>query len=121
MDNILEQKQEALKAAGEYLEKLIPGMETLCKELRGDRQDDTEDFKKQCIDGLNWIIEIYNRISDIIDEDAIHIEKSALNESIISLGGAIRYKDDIKTADIIGGEVIPFLKDLAAAANVVES
>ena len=29
MDNLQEEKREALKAAGEYLEKLIPGIGTL--------------------------------------------------------------------------------------------
>lgn len=35
MDHLQEEKKEALKTAGEYLEKLIPGIGTLCGELRG--------------------------------------------------------------------------------------
>lgn len=120
MDELLEQKQEALKAVGEYLEKLIPSMETLCKEFKGERQEDTDDFGKQCIDGLNWVIEIYNRITDIVDKSKIHIEKSELNDSLIGLGGAIRMKDDIKAADAIETAVIPFLKDLSVIAKEAE-
>lgn len=120
MDDMLEQKQEALKAVGEYLEKLIPSMETLCKELKGDRQEDTDDFKKQCIDGLNWVIEIYNRISDIIDKNKLHVEKTELNDRLNALGQAIKEKDDAGTADIIESTVILFLKDLSTIAKEAE-
>lgn len=117
MDNILEQKQEALKAVGEYLDNLIPCMENLCGELKGDRQEDTEEFQKKCIDGLNWVIEIYNRITDIIAMEQIHIKKEELNESLIDLGGAIKEKNENKIAGTIESCVLPFLKDLSAVAK----
>lgn len=118
MENILEQKQEALKAMGEYLENLIPGIETLCSELRGDRKPDTDEFQKQCIDGLNWVIEIYNRISDILDKDKIHMEKDALNEKLIELGSAIKEKNDGKIAESMEHTIVPFLKDLSEFAKM---
>ena len=117
MDNMQEEKLEALKATGEYLEKLIPGIKTLCGELRGERQEDTDDFQKQCIDGLNWVIEIYNRISDIIDAEKIHTEKQALNDKLIELGTAIKNKEDAKIADLLESGVLPFLNDLELAAK----
>lgn len=115
MENMQEQKKEALQAAGEYLEKLIPGMETLCGELRGDRKDDTDDFQKQCIDGLNWIIEIYNRTSDIIEAENIKEGKAAFNEGLKALGSAIAAKEDEKIAEELEKAVIPFLKELKEA------
>lgn len=117
MENLQEEKQEALKAAGEYLERLIPGIRTLCEELRGDRQPDTDEFQKQCIDGLNWVIEIYNRISDIVDAEKIHTEKQELNAKLMELGAAIKDKEDEKIARILEEAVLPFLSDLQGAAQ----
>lgn len=117
MENLQEEKKEALQAAGEYLEKLIPGMGTLCSELKGNRQPDTDVFLNQCIDGLNWMIEIYNRVSDVIDGKKIHVTKQELNEQLIALGAAIRDKEDVKIAQILESAVVPFLRDLSEAVK----
>lgn len=118
MEQLLEEKKEAVEVAREYLEKLIPGMETLCKELKGDRQPDTDDFQKQCIDGLNWVIEIYNRTSDVMDTGKIRMEKQELNARLMELGTAIKDKEDEKIAQVLEDTVIPFLKDLKGAAKI---
>lgn len=117
MEGLQEEKKEALKAAGEYLEKLIPGIGTLCGELRGNRQPDTDEFQKQCIDGLNWVIEIYNRINDVVDAEKIHMEKKELNEKLMELGAAIRDNEDEKIARVLEEAVLPFLSDLREAAR----
>lgn len=117
MDNLQEEKREALEVAGEYLGKLIPSMRTLCGELRGDRQPDTDDFQKQCIDGLNWIIEIYNRVNDMLAIEKIHVGKQELNAKLMELGAAIKDKEDEKIVQILEGAVIPFLSDLKEAAE----
>lgn len=118
MEQLLEEKKEAVEVAREYLEKLIPGMETLCGELKGDRQPDTDDFQKQCIDGLNWVIEIYNRTSDVMNAEKIRMEKQELNARLTELGTAIRDKEDGKIAQMLEDAVIPFLKDLKEAAKI---
>lgn len=118
MEQLLEEKKEAVEVAREYLEKLIPGMETLCGELKGDRQPDTDDFQKQCIDGLNWVIEIYNRTSDVMNAEKIRMEKQELNARLTELGTAIRDKEDGKIAQMLEDVVIPFLKDLKEAAKI---
>lgn len=117
LDNLQEEKKEAVQVLGEYLEKLIPGMGTLCGELRGDRQPDTDTFQKQCIDGLNWVIEIYNRVPDMVDMGKIHVAKPELNGQLIALGEAIRDKEDGKIAEILEKAIVPFLKDLAEAVK----
>ena len=118
MIKLLDEKKEALEVAGEYLEKLIPGIGTLCGELRGDRQPDTDEFQKQCIDGLNWVIEIYNRVTDVVDAEKIHTGKEELNASLKELGAAIRDKEDEKIARILEDAVVPFLNDLKTAAQM---
>ena len=115
MDNMQEQKKEALQAVDEYLQKLIPGMGTLCGELRGGRQPDTDVFLNQCIDGLNWVIEAYNRASDVLDAEKIHISKQEVNGRLTDLGAAIRDKEDGKIAEILESAIVPFLKELSEA------
>lgn len=115
MDNLQEQKKEALQAVNEYLQKLIPGMGTLCGELKGNRQPDTDVFLNQCVDGLNWVIEAYNRASDVMDAEKIQDSKQEMNGWLMELGTAIREKEDGKIAEILEGAVVPFLKDLSEA------
>lgn len=117
MDNLQAEKKEALQAMGEYLEKLIPGMKTLCGELKGNRQPDTDEFQKQCIDGLNWVIEIYNRVSDVIDKDKIHVSKEDFNKNLLELGEALKKKEDAAIAQALEESVIPFLTDLAESTK----
>ena len=114
----MNEKKEAVEVAREYLEKLIPGMETLCRELKGERQADTDDFQKQCIDGLNWVIEIYNRTSDVMDIGKIRVEKQELNAKLMELGTAIKDREDGKIAQTLEDTVIPFLKDLKEASKI---
>ena len=117
MDNMQAEKPEALQAMGEYLERLIPGMKTLSEELKGDRQPDTDDFQKQCIDGLNWVIEIYNRVSDVVAAEKINATKQEFNNRLGELGAAIKEKEDAKIAELIEVAVIPFLEDLKEVAK----
>lgn len=117
MENLQAEKKEALAAAAEYMEKLIPGMGTLCEELRGSRKEDTDTFQKQCIDGLNWIIEIYNRTSDILNAEKISEGKKALNDNLLELGSAIANHEDSRIADLLEKAVIPFLKELSEEAK----
>lgn len=87
----------------------------MCGELRGSRKEDTDVFQKQCIDGLNWVIEVYNRVSDMVDAKEMHMAKEEMNQHLTALGGAIQRKDDGKMADILENAVVPFLKDLEKA------
>ena len=101
MNHLQEEKREALQALDEYLRKLVPGMETLCGELKGSRQPDTDVFQNQCIDGLNWAVEVYNRVSDVLDLEKIHISKQEMNGQLGALGAAIREKEDGRIAEIL--------------------
>lgn len=109
MEDLREQKLEALQAAKEYLEKLIPGFQELIPELKGNKQADTDEFFKQCLDGLNWIIEIYNRVSDIINEDSVKIEREDFNNKIIRFNDAMKSNMDARKAESLETDIIPFL------------
>lgn len=116
MSELTQEKREAIEVMREYLGKLIPGMETLSQELEYDRKPDTDDFLKNCIDGLNWVIEIYNRIADALDEGNKTIDKEEMNPVIMELGLALQDKEDVKIAEALR-KVIPFLTKIKAAVQ----
>lgn len=115
MDELLLEKKEALTVMKEYLGKLIPGMEAAVYELTEGRKADTDTLLKNCIDGLNWVIEIYNRTSDVIQEKEVKLNKEEMNPTIQKLGNALAEKEDRQIADALQG-VIPFLKTLESIA-----
>lgn len=119
MEQLREEQKEALRVAKDYLVKLIPGMESLIPELRGDRKEDTDDFLKQCLDGLNWIIQIYNRTSDLINEGKVRIMKEQVNDCIVHFNKVMQSKDDKKVAEALEKDIIVFLHNLLKAMEEV--
>lgn len=118
MSELTQEKREAIEVMDEYLDKLIPGIETVTQELEHDRKLDTDDFLKKCIDGLNWVIEIYNRITDVIAEEK-KLDKEEINPIITELGNALQDKEDLRTAEALK-KVIPFLKKIKIAVAEVK-
>lgn len=119
MEQQREQQAEALQVSKEYLVKLTTGMEELVLELRSNRKPDTDDFMKQCLDGLNWLIQIYNGTSDFINEGKVRIEKAEANESILRFNEAVKSKDDNRIAESMEKDIIVFLHNLSKAIDEV--
>lgn len=115
MVEITSEKREALEVMNEYLGKLIPGVETVIQELKEERKPDTDEYVKSCLDGINWVIEIYNRTSDVINAEEEKIKKEEINPTIMDLGKALEKKEDLQIAEALKGVVV-FLKKLYAEA-----
>ena len=49
MATVKEQQLEALKDSADYMDRLIPSMEQVIAEIRGEMQDDTIDFLHQVV------------------------------------------------------------------------
>lgn len=121
MDTLRAEKLEALEAARDYSERLKKGMQTVAEALRTDNRDaDIETLLKQCVDGLNWVIEIYNRTSDVLNEGEAQIQKEQVNQSIMGLSTALQENDDAKIADSFESGVIPFLDELCQAVVKIQ-
>ncbi len=119
MEQLREEQKEALQVARDYLVKLIAGMESLVPELKGRKKDDTDDFLKQCLDGLNWVIQVYNRTSNFINEGKVRIVKAEVNNSILHFNEAMQSKDDKKIALSLEKDIIVFLHNLSKAIDEV--
>ena len=112
------QQIEALQVVSEYIDKLLPSMETVAGELSGEKQEDTDAFLKQIIDGLNWVIEVFNGTMSLINEEREVIQKDEVNQQVIQLSEAIIDHNDSRIATILESGIIPFLKEFKAAIAI---
>ena len=119
MDTIREQQLEALKNASDYLERLIPAMEQVISEIKGDMKEDTVDFLLQIIDGFNFMIETYNVTRDLVNDPEPLINDDVLEKTVGSLSEGFSKKDYVAIADELSADVVPFLKVFKAAAEKI--
>lgn len=117
--SLKEQQLDALEELYNYSQKLIPAIETVSKELAGERQDDTDEYLKSVLNGINWIIEVLNRTMELVNEEEIVIDKVKINEDILKLGEAIKEKNDEKIAEVLKEKVLPFIINASTRAAVV--
>lgn len=109
MNELRQQKIEALQLGCEYIEKLIPAMKEIIPELRGTELPDTKDYLNQQIEGLNFVIEIMNATMDLINEKETVLIKDNMEEKVQSLSRALNMMDNAKTADALEKDILPML------------
>lgn len=114
------QQIEALQTVNEYIEKLIPNMETVAEELSGEKQEDTDTFLKQIIDGLNWVIEVFNGTMSLINEERQIMDKDAINREVVQLSEALIDKNDQRTATVLESGIVPFLKEFQTVSALYQ-
>lgn len=120
MEELKQQQEEALAMAGKYCEKLIPGMETVLNELSGEKLTDTDEFLKHVLNGVNWIIEIFNGTKDLINAESVVIDKETVNKSVVALNAAMNAKDDQKIADSLR-VLLVFVNQMKNAAQKISA
>lgn len=117
--SLKQQQLEALEELYHYTQKLIPAIETVGGELRGNRQEDTNEYLKSIINGVNWIIEVLNRTMDLINEEETVIDKEKVNSGVLMLGEAIKEKNDEKIANSLTEDILPFLTVFSTRAAIL--
>ena len=96
---------EILQSLAEYTQRLNKAMETVATELCGQKEDDTDEFLKQIIEGINWSIQALNGTLDIVNEDEIRIDKEEVNDKIVAFSKAYQSNND----KVIGLAIINML------------
>ena len=117
MDEVRQQQIEALGMVAEYMDKLIPSMEQVISEIKGDMQEDTVDFLLQIIDGLNFVIEVYNATETIVNGDDPLINKDVFESVVQKLSDGFAKKDYKAIANELDESIVPFLKVFREAAR----
>lgn len=103
---------EALEMAVDYIPKLYNGIQKVCEELTGERYEDTDEFLGKIVQGINWIIEVFNATKEVIKESAQYIHKDTVNQSVLRLNDALMAKDDNMIAEVLSEEFVPFLQNM---------
>ncbi len=116
MGSRLELQKEALSELVDYSEKIIRGTETVIRELRDTRKDDTDELFNLVIQGINWEIEIFNNCETLINQDGQQIDKDKMAQAVVRLGKVLQEKDDIKLAACLDVDFLPFLRTMEFAA-----
>ena len=117
MEDLRKEQLEALKAMLDYIPKLRKGMETVAKELSGERLADTNEYLKKVIEGLNWVIEVYNGTSSLINEKANNLDKDAVNKACIDFGEAYKNGNSAAQAELLTGSLMSFINNLETVAK----
>lgn len=112
-------QHEVLKELVSYSENLIQALEEVVIELRGKDKEDTNDFLNEVIMGINWEIEVYNQCAALINAKTDSIEKKVMVQAVRNLGVSINSGEELKIADCLENDFLPFLNNLAMAAKLV--
>ena len=118
MDRV-ELQYNVLKQLISYSESLIPALQNLIEELRGEERDDTSDYLNEVISGINWEIEVYNQCADIINERTRYIDKKSMVSAVKNLGSTLGSGDYKLVADCLEDDFIPFLNKLTLVAKMI--
>lgn len=112
-------QHEVLKELIAYSEKLIPAVQTIIEELRGNVKEDTGEFLNEVIGGINWEIEVYNQCAALINSKSSYIDKKTMIAAVTSLGHSLGSGDNATVAECLENDFLPFLNKLALAAKMV--
>ena len=118
MEDLRKEQLEALQAMLDYIPKLRKGMETVANELKGERLADTDEYLKKVIDGLNWVIEIYNGTSTLLNEKANKLNKEEVNKACNDFSSAYKNGNLTVQAELLTGSLMAFVNELESTAKM---
>lgn len=112
-------QRDVLKEMISYSDNLIPAVQEIIQELRGEEKEDTREFLNEVITGINWEIEVYNQCASLINEKSNFIDKKMMITAVKNLGTCIGNGEDSQIAECLEQDFLPFLNKLALAAKMV--
>lgn len=115
--SLKEQQVEALQVLTEYSVKLIKGMKTSAEELMGCRKEDTDEFLRMVLDGVNWELNVLNGCLSLINEEEKVLDKKRANETILDFQQVFSSKNDEAISKAITEKLIPLVEQITEAAK----
>lgn len=115
MEEIAELQKETIESLKEYIPNLQRGLSQVTEELKGERKEDTDEYLRMNIDGLNWVIEAYNGTVSSVDPEKTKIDVASLEEGVEKLSKSFMAKEDAGIAESIEKYMLPFLEQFMNA------
>lgn len=112
-------QREVLQELIAYSDNLIPALQTIIAELRGEGMEDTNLFLNDVINGINWEIEVYNQCASLLNEKSNYIDRKAMITAVRNLGTSLNSGNKFFVADCLEADFLPFLNKLDLAAKLV--
>lgn len=120
MEDIKQQQLEVLKEASTYCVNVIRVIDTVVPELLGDKKDDTDEYFRMTVDGINTAFEMYNSTKSLLAGEGITIDEASVNECVKSLSAAVQNNEDSAKADALQ-KIKEFIKVFKEAADKIVS
>ena len=119
MDEIKVQQYEALQDGADYALRLVPAIREILPALRGDEKDDTQDFKNQIFEGINYLVEVVNGTLPLINEKEVILNRDGIEEKMQQLINSVDSKDDAAVADALEQGILPFVEIFYQVATIM--
>ncbi len=110
MDDTKKLQYEALGDAADYALRLVPAIREILPELRGEAKEDTEDFKNQIFEGINYIVQVVNGTISLINEKEVILNRDGIEEKMQQLIKAVENKSDAEVATALEEGILPFIE-----------
>ena len=119
MDESKKMQYEALKDGAEYALRLVPAIREIIPELRGEERDDTEEFKNQIFEGINYIVQIVNGTLPLINEKEVILNRDGIEEKMQQLIASVNTKDNGQVATALEEGILPFVEIFYQVAAII--
>ncbi|SHJ66592.1 hypothetical protein [Paramaledivibacter caminithermalis] len=102
---------EILKSFIDYGDKLSKGVINASNELRKEENTINTDILLQCLDGLQWCVDVLKNTKGYLSSKDIRIDENRLADIIRELFEAFQNNDNVLIADLLEYEVTEILEE----------
>ena len=116
MEDLRQQQIEVLGEAVSYAEKMIGALEKVSEELLGEKLPETDSAVDVIVEGLNWLLEVYNGTRSLINPDKSQIDEEIASSAVEKLSKGLKVRDDKAISEAFS-EMKTFLEQFILAAK----
>ena len=98
MEDMKKEQLEVLNEAKGYCANVLHCIDTVVPELKGDKKDDTDEYLRMTVDGVNVALEMYNATRDLTAGAQPAVDG---NNAVKELSAALKLSDDSAKADAL--------------------
>ena len=95
MEDMKKEQLEVLNEAKGYCANVLHCIDTVVPELKGNKKDDTDEYLRMTVDGVNVALEMYNATRDLTAGAQPAVDEADGNKAVKELG------DDSAKADAL--------------------